>query len=66
MEIIKCGCKTGCNQGRCQCNKSKMKCSDLCQCTNCENKDVRSNIIDAEDEQPDEDDDLDSIYLDDT
>ena len=27
---------------------------------------VRSNIIDAEDEQPDEDDELDSIYLDDT
>ena len=31
-ELIKCGCKTGCNTGRCKCNKNSLACSALCSC----------------------------------
>ncbi|XP_033125055.1 jerky protein homolog [Anneissia japonica] len=63
MEIIKCGCKTGCNQGRCQCNKMNMKCSDLCQCTNCQNRDDKDTM--NEDAQFADDEYLDKMYIDD-
>ena len=30
-------CKKGCHTKRCSCQKSNLKCTKLCQCTNCEN-----------------------------
>lgn len=31
IELIKCGCKTGC-QGRCSCSKNGLPCTPLCKC----------------------------------
>lgn len=33
-----CGCKGGCNSGRCGCFKNKLGCSKACSCQGCRNK----------------------------
>ena len=39
-EIMKCDCnKVECQQ-RCSCKKNHLKCTVLCKCTSCENRDV--------------------------
>ena len=32
MKLVSCGCKTGCNSGRCSCRKSDLPCTEVCQC----------------------------------
>ena len=64
--LRKCGCKTGCQNGHCQCFKNKGFCSTLCDCIGCMNKsgekeaeqtdtDNLSSIDDDEDLSADED-----------
>lgn len=35
-ELIRCGCKKGCN-ARCSCVKASLRCTALCNCSNCSN-----------------------------
>ena len=37
LELISCSCKKGCKSGFCSCFSGTMKCTDVCQCINCEN-----------------------------
>ena len=53
IELIKCGCKTGC-ASRCSCRRNGLPCTPLCkcygkQCTNMQ-KDTRENREDEEDD----------------
>ena len=41
---ISCTCtKSGCNKNYCECFKSKVKCTELCRCRNCENCEIGKN-----------------------
>ena len=40
MELISCGCKTGCQMGRCWCRKNELLCAKMCRCKDCENTDI--------------------------
>lgn len=47
LKIIKCGCKTDCNNQRCTCQKYNLKCSSMCgECRGmyCLN---RQNLVEA-------------------
>lgn len=37
LENVTCGCKTGCQSRRCSCLRANMKCTEVCQCSNCSN-----------------------------
>ena len=40
IELVRCGCKTGCKLSRCSCRKNDICCTDLCACFDfCENTD---------------------------
>lgn len=32
LELLRCGCKTGCLTRRCKCVRSDLKCTSLCAC----------------------------------
>ena len=32
MELISCGCKTGCQTDQCQCCKNELLCTEMCRC----------------------------------
>ena len=38
LELVSCGCKTGCLSRRCSCAKVNLPCAPACSCTNCENR----------------------------
>ena len=38
LELVSCGCRTGCTSGRCNFHSNKMSCTDICKCTNCSNR----------------------------
>ena len=40
MELISCGCKTGCQTDRCRCRKNELLCTEMCRCKNCEYTDI--------------------------
>ena len=49
MELIKCGCTTGCTGKQCSCNKIGLVCTDICLCTDCRNnQDTYGPIDDGE------------------
>lgn len=48
---VYCSCKTGCTSGRCSCNTSKLQCTDLCKCSNCNNN--AAVIIESDPDDPD-------------
>ena len=50
LELVNCKCTKGCNTNRCSCRKSSLKCTDLCKCQECQNR---------EDEDPDDSDSCD-------
>lgn len=60
IELIKCGCKTGCVTDRCHCWKKQLSCTDMCECEDCDNRDNARFTIgsDDEDEENEEDDAL--------
>ena len=40
MELVKCGCKTGCILNSCTCRKNNLVCTDICKCGSiCQNDD---------------------------
>eukprot|EP00117_Sycon_ciliatum_P011469 scpid92552/ scgid12936/ len=41
MGVVKCGCKTGCDGGRCSCKAQSLHCTDVCGCSaadSCQNR----------------------------
>ena len=38
VKIMSCHCKGCCNTNICKCKKNDRKCTDLCSCANCENR----------------------------
>ena len=57
IHLTVCQCKTKCITNRCKCRKSGLKCSEMCQCQDCEN-DEDEDIIDISEYEIDEDDDF--------
>ncbi|XP_065671561.1 uncharacterized protein LOC136089469 [Hydra vulgaris] len=43
LDIVSCGCKSGCKTNQCSCHRGSLNCSELCKCTNCENKKMNSD-----------------------
>ena len=37
LELLRCGCKTGCESIRCKCVRQGASCTELCLCENCDN-----------------------------
>ena len=40
LEFVSCKCKKGCQTKRCSCHKANLKCTELCQCSSCENSEI--------------------------
>ena len=38
LEFVHCKCTKGCESRRCSCVKASLKCSELCQCSDCRNR----------------------------
>jgi hypothetical protein len=47
LDFANCKCKKACQNNRCSCLKAKLKCSDLCKCIGCRN---RNGNVDGNDE----------------
>ena len=56
IQLIKCGCKTGCAGFICRCKKNDLCCTDMCECEECENRDDATFSVDGFNEEEDEDD----------
>lgn len=55
LQTTYCKCqKSQCQGGRCSCVKSKLRCTDLCGCTNCTNKTLLADGSDTDDNDSDE------------
>ena len=50
IEFVQCKCKTGCETMRCSCLKSGLRCTDFCQCVNCQNGKENANLDDSDDD----------------
>lgn len=58
IELNSCSCKkTKCTKGKCSCYQNHLKCTDLCNCNDCENIDTRFSTVDNENDKEDEDND---------
>ena len=67
LDFITCKCKkTSCKKNVCNCRKSKLPCSGLCECLLCENNEVNEDIKDeyaeSEDSTDDDFDESDAEY----
>lgn len=51
LEFVQCKCRTGCKTMRCSCLKSSLKCTDFCQCDNCQNGKEDANSDESDDEE---------------
>lgn len=60
LKNIFCKCKTGCSSNRCNCKKSQLKCTDVCQCRDCSNKTVSESNEEGEGESDNYSDDSES------
>ncbi|KAJ8050300.1 hypothetical protein HOLleu_03446 [Holothuria leucospilota] len=50
LEFVQCGCKKSkCQQRNCSCVQNGLPCTDLCHCSNCENKFVSDEMEDEVD-----------------
>ncbi len=47
LEYVMCKCKKGCNTKRCSCQKANLPCTELCQCSECEN--IQGNSMEEDD-----------------
>lgn len=56
LAFIYCSCKGKCSSNRCSCQKNNLKCTNLCQCQNCENAGGNNEGDNEEDDEDDEDD----------
>lgn len=50
MQLITCGCKTGCSTRACSCKSNGLSCTDLCKCKDC----VNSTNYDTDDSTDDD------------
>ena len=58
LEFVSCKCRKGCQTKRCSCSKGNLKCTELCQCSNCENSEIdEEELIDSDCDEEDCDDD---------
>ena len=49
LQAVHCkSCKTGCKSGRCACKKHGLKCTKLCKCTGCDNRDADSSGLEED------------------
>ena len=44
IEMVACGCKSGCTTNRCKCKKNSLKCTEMCICIDCINITDNSRI----------------------
>ena len=56
LELVKCGCTTGCHGNRCRCSKNKFPCTDMCECQSCENREKECFVVGDGDDDIDEED----------
>jgi len=50
IEMVSCGCKkTKCITNQCSCYRTQQRCSEVCNCQNCENEDSFFESIDDDD-----------------
>ena len=60
IELVKCGCTTGCleESTRCGCRKNNLSCTDACACMDCENEPTEklANVFDLESDSEDDSD----------
>ena len=54
IELVQCKCKSGCKTMQCSCLKSGLKCTDFCQCVNCQIGKDDVNSDDSDDEELDD------------
>lgn len=56
LENVTCGCKTGCQSRRCFCLRANIKCTEVCQCSNCSNpaEEHKDGEISSSEESDDE------------
>ena len=64
LEMISCGCRSGCKDGHCSCRRHSLQCTDVCRChhssasvnacSNCDAGDPAIATNDDEDEQQNE------------
>jgi hypothetical protein len=45
LEFVSCKCKKGCQTKRCSCFKANLKCTELSQCSNCENSEINEEQL---------------------
>ena len=60
VENTHCSCKSGCNSRRCLCSKANLKCTSVCRCSGCENRneeDAENSESELSEEESDEDSD---------
>jgi len=54
LELVKCGCKTGCVKNTCTCRRHNMVCTDICQCNinelQCQNDEHVYSAIESDEE----------------
>ena len=53
LQLVSCGCSTGCTSGRCKCFKSNPPCTDACRCHECENHREQALTVDGGSEEDD-------------
>ena len=59
-DFVQCGCKTGCTGGRCSCRRKDLFCTELCECSDCENiPEIEQNPDFSEESDLSESDDSD-------
>jgi hypothetical protein len=63
LEFVICKCKKGCQTKRCLCCKGNLKCTERCECSNCENSEIDEEELIIDEEEPidndcDEEDDF--------
>ena len=60
-DFVQCACKTGCSGVRCSCRRKGMSCTELCECSQCENLPCHDDchIYSSDEEQECSDSDTD-------
>ena len=45
LELLRCGCLSGCSGARCRCFKNNVSCTDACQCKGCTNNTATTGAV---------------------
>lgn len=49
LTLVNCKCTKGCSNNRCSCRKSKLTCTDVCKCNDCQNGKTNNEEDDDDD-----------------